>query len=215
MLAMFMRSQVLPDHRLYAPIDAEALQKYKIFQHMGFYGVSTSIAGATEFLNRSLAILGTPGSSLWITPEGKFCDPRDAAAPLQPGLAHLAQAIERRRVDCESSDESTKSPEPRCVWFVPAAMEYPFWEERSPECLCWFGQPVAVHWGHAQPRSKQTWLECFTQHLRDAQRCLAEASVARDAARFEVLLRGKGGSGSFWTRLFGKRISQEHSGLWK
>ncbi len=95
MLAIYMRSVLMPAHNLYAPIDRAALEQYKIFKSMGFYGVDGSHRGAAEFLKRSLHILQKPGSSLWLTPEGKFCDPRQLDEPIQPGLAHLAYSIQR------------------------------------------------------------------------------------------------------------------------
>lgn len=212
MLAMYVRSQVFPHHQLYAPIDAAALEKYKIFQQMGFYGVSPSHRGAADFLRRSSQILQVAGSSIWITPEGKFCDPRELDSPLQPGLAHLAHSIER-------AQSHANAPQ---IWFIPAAIEYPFWEERLPECLCWFGQPVQVAWNSAHPLGKPAWQELLSQRLRDAQRALAEASIARNTQPFEVLLRGRVGSWSVYdtarqalARLRGRPMSLEHSGLWK
>lgn len=213
MLALMVRTRVLPQHKLYAPIDEVALEKYKIFQRMGFYGVSSSLHGATEFLRRSMRILHAPGSSIWITPEGKFCDPRELDAPLQPGLAHLAHSIERSGPSAQ--------PRPK-VWFIPAAIEYPFWEERLPECLCWFGQPTSVSWNSDRPTGKTAWQQLLSDRLREAQRELAAASIARDTSHFTVLLRGKVGSWGLydwcrrtWSKLRGQTISLEHSGLWK
>lgn len=213
MTAMYVRSQIMPAHKLYAPIDTTALEQYKIFKSMGFYGVASSHRGAAEFLRRSLQIVKSPGSSLWLTPEGKFCDPRRLDEPIQPGLAHLAHAIQR------AGDSNGSLPN---VWFIPAAIEYPFWEERLPECLCWLGEPLLVRWQADQPRSKQEWLGILDAQLRNAQRRLAEASVARDTSQFEVLLRGKTGSWSIydmarrsWAKLRGQKVSMEHSGLWK
>ncbi len=96
MLAMYMRSRFLPNHHMYAPIDSASLEKYKIFKSMGFYGVSNTHQGASEFLKQSWQLLQTAGSSIWLTPEGRFTDPRQLDVPLQPGLAHLAHAIEKR-----------------------------------------------------------------------------------------------------------------------
>lgn len=218
MLALYLRSQTFHNHKLYAPIDAAALEQYKIFKSMGFYGVASSHRGAAEFLNRSLRILQTSGSSIWITPEGKFCDPRQLDEPLQPGLAHMAHAISR---PASSEDESTSPGERPNTWFIPTAIEYTFWEERLPECLCWFGQPTQVQWHSGSQQSKAQWHQMLTDKLRETQRELAAASIARDTSRFEVILRGKVGSWSLydlarrsWARLRGKQLQLEHSGLW-
>ncbi len=86
MVAIYIRSKMFPAHRFYAPIDASALEQYKIFKSMGFYGIDSSHRGTLEFLKRSLNILRTPATSIWLTPEGKFCDPRQLDEPLQPGF---------------------------------------------------------------------------------------------------------------------------------
>lgn len=239
MLALFLRSQLFRNHRLYAPIDATALEQYKIFKSMGFYGVGNSHRGAAEFLKRSLRILQTNGSSIWITPEGKFCDPRQLDQPIELGLAHLAHAIQRgvTRVvkdasrdqddhtlggggyDSDANDQSIPKP---TTWFIPTAIEYPFWEERLPECLCWFGDPVPVEWRTESVRSKDDWHELLGNKLRETQRQLAATSMARDPSSFEVLLRGKSGTWRLydmarrsWAKLRGKQVTMEHSGLWK
>lgn len=223
MLAIYLRSQLFPHHKLYAPIDAAALEQYKIFKSMGFYGVASSHRGAAEFLRRSLLILKTSGSSIWITPEGKFCDPRQVDQPLQPGLAHLAHAVSRPSTN--TTGEATKNggsvTEP-VTWFLPTAIEYTFWEERLPECICWFGEPMQVQWHAATDCTKDQWHQLLTDKLRNAQRSLAAASMARDTAAFEVLLRGHTGSWSLydmarrsWAKLRGKQVKLEHSGLWR
>lgn len=221
MLAIYMRSVLMPAHNLYAPIDSTALEQYKIFKSMGFYGVDGSHRGAAEFLKRSLQILHTPGSSLWLTPEGKFCDPRQLGEPLQPGLAHLAHSIQREPKGANPSSLNVSHVRPN-IWFVPAAIEYVFWEERSPECLCRFGEPIQVEWHAEQVRSKDEWQALLNASLRGTQRMLAAASIARDTSQFEVLLRGSVGSWSIydmarrsWARVRGKKVSMQHSGIWK
>ena len=191
MLAIYLRTQIFPAHRLYAPIDAAALEKYQVFKSMGFYGVANSHRGAAEFLHRSMQILKSPGASIWLTPEGKFCDPRKVDEPLQPGLAHLAHTIER-------SSASASLPN---IWFIPAAIEYVFWEERYPECLIWFGEPLQVHWQAAEPSSKEQWQARLTSQLRHSQQQLATASIHRDTTPFELLLT--------------RKSSRSHSKIWR
>ncbi|MCC6507800.1 MAG: lysophospholipid acyltransferase family protein [Pirellulaceae bacterium] len=211
MIAIYLRARLMPNHCMYAPIDAAALDRYRIFKRMGFYGIALgSHRGAVEFLKRSLRVAQSPRASLWLTPEGKFCDSRQLSQPFLPGMAHLASAIGNTNTHEVHGSHS--------VWFVPAAIEYTFWEERLPECLCWFGTPVEVHWNQPQSQSKEDWNQLFMQHLRDAQRQLSAASIARDTARFTVLLSGAAGSWGIYdagrkalARLRGQKLSLEHS----
>ena len=183
MVAMFIHRRLMtPGRRMYAPIDAMALARYRIFNRMGFYGIEThSPRAAVQFLQPSLRILQQPKTTVALTPEGRFCDVRDSQQPLMPGLAHLANAIE--------NSEATQGGASRCVWFVPAAIEYCFWEERLPECLCWFGPAMRAEWGRPSA-SKAAWQSELTTGLRSAQRALSVASIARDSSQFEILLSG-------------------------
>lgn len=209
MTAILLRSRLFPHHRFYAPIDAAALAKYRIFERMGFYGLSLhTFRGSAEFLKRSLRVARAPGSSLWLTPEGRFCDVRDTQQGFMPGLAHLASMIEQR----QSLSEGDSSH----VSFMPAAIEYTFWEESEPECLCWIGPPIEVRWGQVT-RDKAEWDRDLTAQLRLAQQQLAAASIARDAQQFELLLSGRAGSWGLYdalrrtfARLRGQHVPLEH-----
>lgn len=126
MVAIFLAQHFMPECRHYGPIDAAALTRYRFFQRLGFFGVAPGTRqGAVTFLRVSQAILRQPQSVLWMTPEGRFTDPRQRPVQLQPGLGALA-----RRVDG--------------VMFVPLAIEYVFWEERFPEILLRFGEVTTI-----------------------------------------------------------------------
>ena len=73
----------------------------------------------------AVAWLERPDAALGITPEGRFSDPRERPVRLEPGLAHLARRLDRGV-------------------FLPLALEYPFWQERTPEALACFGAPVSA-----------------------------------------------------------------------
>ncbi len=237
LLALFMAPRVFPGFRLYAPIDADAFEKYRMFGHMGFFPVRQQHrAGAVQFLKTSRRILQSPGASLWITPEGRFADVRDHRAALMPGLAHLAYQL---------SVDANTNPQPCRVWFVPAALEYVFWEERTPEVLIWLGRPVRIPVS-GDPASrdpvsensadefvgssdgptgfeldKSGWLQLLTDRLREAQNELADASISRDTSPFDVLLSNRGGTFflyDWWrklrARVTGKTIDVSHSDKW-
>ena len=207
LLAIFLAENLYPSFGMYAPIDAEAFEKYRIFGQMGFYPVAqNSLEGAKHFLKVSKAILAQKANSIWLTPEGRFADVRDHKAALMPGLAHLGHALGKRKVvDLESPK----------VWFIPLAIEYCFWEEKMPELLIRFGNPVATGSAEAEELAdKEAWDKKLTGNLREAQRDLAELSIARDSAAFEVMLRSRSGTffiydwwRSLSSRLRGKQMS--------
>ncbi|HBE72240.1 MAG TPA: acyltransferase [Planctomycetaceae bacterium] len=201
MTAMFLQQAFFSGFRMYAPIDAEALEKYKIFKRMGFYPIRRdSSRGAAEFLKTTRQILATPGASVWMTPEGRFVDPRERDAGFMPGLSHLASRMSTR-------------PGPVPVTFIPVAIEYSFWEESKPELLVWFGHPIETDTeAISSSADKEAWDTLLRLRLREAQNRLSHASIARDSSQFKILLGGK--TGSFfiydWYRKF-RGISTDHS----
>ena len=206
LFAMYFANKLFHEFQFYAPIDAVALQKYRIFSRMGFFPVQqNSLSGARQFLKFGLETLARPGTSIWVTPEGRFADVRDQSALLQPGLAHLAYAIQQREGDARQR-----------TWFLPVAIEYAFWEERLPEALARFGEPILVS-PKATPLNKEQWRERITSGLRDAQQKLAVDCVARNASVFDVVLSGKSGTWRLYdlwrrgsARLRGKQLNLEH-----
>jgi 1-acyl-sn-glycerol-3-phosphate acyltransferase len=188
LIAHYLNDVLLAPRQFYAPIDADALKQYRVFEQLGFYGINLkSTSGAAAFLRTSMSILNAPDTSLWITPEGRFCDPRDASASLMPGLAHLCTKM------CDLRDASGNSRGGRVI---PLALEYVFWEERLPVCIIRFGNPFRP----AENRSwdKATWNKNLNERLRQTQQELAVSAIARDAKAFESLMIGKMGAGMFY-----------------
>jgi 1-acyl-sn-glycerol-3-phosphate acyltransferase len=197
LFAMLLCERLFPQRRYYAPIDGDALEQYKVFAKLGYFGLrSSGTQGAAAFLKTSRAILASEGGSLWITPEGRFADVRDREATLMPGLAHLVAKM------------------PRAV-VVPLAIECAFWDERLPVLLGMLGKPVrAEDVGSVQ---KEDWQLALTRSLRSTQDALQSLVVARQSEPFESLLRGRSGAGWWydsWRRVrsvfTGKRFEQEH-----
>jgi len=181
LVAHYVNRQLFAGRQFYAPIDAEALDQYRVFAKLGFFGVRLgSPTGSAAFLKTSRTILAMPGTALWMTPEGRFVDPRDTEQPLAPGLAHL----------CSRAETGVA---------LPLAMEFAFWEERLPECLLRFGEPILIaeHAGLDKP----AWAARLTASLRDNQQQLAKRVIARDATPFQELLRGSQGAGGMYERL--------------
>ncbi|TWT51173.1 hypothetical protein Pla22_39500 [Rubripirellula amarantea] len=178
LIAHFLNQQLLGGRQFYAPIDASALENYRVFARLGFYGVDLNrTSGAAAFLKYSNKILDQGRAALWITPEGRFSDARDHSAELMPGLAHLCH---RRRTG----------------YAIAMAMEYVFWDERLPVCLVRFGSPISL--GQHDQWSKSDWSIQLTKQLRDNQKELAALAIRRDSSHFENLLKGRKGAGGVY-----------------
>lgn len=179
LLAHFTCRRCFEGRQFYAPIDAAALERYRVFGKLGFFGVrSGQRRGAADFLEASLAVLNQPGTSLWITPQGRFTDVRDRSSILATGLAHLCARM------------------PSGGIALPMALELVFWEERLPECLMRFGVPIRCD--QYQELDKRQWQERLTGSLQHTQDALAADIIARSPQPFEPLLSGKRGSGMLY-----------------
>ncbi|MGA7158819.1 MAG: lysophospholipid acyltransferase family protein [Acidobacteriaceae bacterium] len=190
MVSVLLAEVLLPGRKHYAPMDAAALKRYPILGRIGIFPVEMATArGAGQFLRASQAILAS-GGVLWITPQGRFADSREEKLAFKPGLGALA----------------VRAPE---AVLLPLAIEYAFWDERLPETLLRFGEPVRVGEGVSAEEA--------TRELEDAlARTMAElkgASMARDAGAFDELVRGGRGTGGVygWGRWlharFGGRVA--------
>ena len=196
LVCLQLAAQFFPGRRHYGPIDAAALGKYQFFERLGFFGVEPGTArGARRFLAVSQEILGRPDTALWIAAEGRFTDPRERPVRLRSGIGHLATRV-------------------RQAVLLPLALEYPFWEERSPEALARFGEEIAA--GDADLKASD-WTPILESHLETALEALAVEALARDRSRFDVLLGGSAGVGGVydaWRRLKarfkGERFRPEH-----
>lgn len=170
-------SYKLPDREVYGPMDTRALEKYRFFKKLGVFGVDSTPRGAARFLRTSLEILVKPRASLWLTAEGRFTDSRLRPVRLQPGLGHLVWRLQEAVV-------------------VPLALEYPFWNESTPEATSRFGRPFDLA---AEPGySIRQWTERLEERLEETMDALAEDVKSRDASRFETVLAGRVGIGGVY-----------------
>lgn len=197
LVGLVLAERLFPRRAAYAPIEAKALGRYRFMERVGLFGVDPETqSGGVRFLRVSRAILARANTALWITPEGRFADPRQRPVRFRPGLAHLARWL-------------------RSGALLPLALEYPFWEERTPEALARFGEPIQVEEGG--DRTVADWNALLESRLRTTQDALARQAIRRDAEDFEVLLRGSAGVGGVydvWRRLVarwrGESFSPEH-----
>ena len=196
LIGLLLSQQYWPSRQHYAPIDAAALKRYRILSRTGFFGVEAgTLRGAAMFLKCSLAILQSSVSAIWITGEGRFCDPRTRPAEIRPGLAHLARRI------------------PSAA-FVPLAIEYPFWEERFPEVLCRFGTPVDTS---KSQNTTRDWTAHLAHAMQINQDALAAESIARSPESFKTILGGRAGVGGIYdawrwgvAKIKGQRFQRQH-----
>ena len=172
MLLVRLGELLLPGRRHYAPIDARALEQYPILRKVGLFPIDMSSArGAAQFLRTAEAIL-REGGVLWITPQGRFADPRELPLAFRPGLAALA----------------LRRPE---VPLIPLAIEYTFWDERLPEALVRFADPVHVT---AEATTAEATRD-LENRLAAAMYALQGAAIARDSSAFKTLFAGSRGTG--------------------
>ena len=188
-------SEYFRTYRHYSPIDAAALQKYKLFGKIGFFGVSqNNQRSARRLLEIGSQILSDNGSALWVTPQARFADVRERPLQIGTAVAHLARHS------------------PDCI-VLPVAIEYAFWEEKTPEALVRFGQPIKTsdlqHVWHKP--------EFFEAALSDTMNALAADSIQRNHNRFRIVVSGKAGIGGVydvWRRfkanLRGRNFNAEH-----
>lgn len=197
LVGLVLAHRLFPGRQHFGPIKAGALSRYSFFGKLGFFGVEPGTArGARRFLAISQAILARPGGTLWITPGGRFGDPRERPVHLASGLGHLAQRMRSGGA------------------LLPLALEYPFWEERFPEALARFGEPLDP--GELR-LGAEDWTALLADRLGATQDALAADALTREAARFETVLGGNAGVGGvydLWRRLRararGESFRREH-----
>lgn len=179
MVSILLAAKLMPERRHYAPMDASALERYGLLKRLGVFPVEMKTSrGAVQFLRTGEAIL-KDGGVLWVTPQGRFADPRDRPLEFKAGMAALAARVAETLGTCT---------------LLPLAIEYPFWDERLPETLLYFAEPVLVVRGEATEPVQQRCLVA----LEEALDAMKEKSLTRDPAGFEVLSRGTLGTGGFY-----------------
>lgn len=182
----------------FAPIEAAGLEKYRFLERLGFFPIESSTTrGGLQFLRTSLDRLQNPDTVLWVTAQGRFADPRERPTRLKDGVGHLAFRL-------------------KAGWVLPLALEYPFWDERTPEALVRFGEPLSLE-SEATP---EEWTQRIANALEASQNALAAAAITRDPNRFEAVLMGAAGVGGvydLWRRgkafLRGEPFVPEHGAV--
>jgi 1-acyl-sn-glycerol-3-phosphate acyltransferase len=199
LVGLVLKVEFFKDRNAFAPIDAEALKQYRMFGRMGFFGVEQGTRrGAVQFLRTAETILHEPDSLLVITPQGRFADVRERPLRFEAGLSHLAIRVQR-------------------AVFLPMATEYVFWEERLPEILLRFGEPVEVRAEDSAAFDAKYWTTLFEQKMAATQDALAESAQRRSLDEFQIILRGGAGQGGIYdwwraakAKMRGENFRREH-----
>jgi 1-acyl-sn-glycerol-3-phosphate acyltransferase len=190
----------LPQADHYAPMDEAALRRYRFFAKLGIFPVEPDTPrGGIQFVRRGTRILRDANSVLWLTPEGRFADPRPRPAVFKNGLASLLQRL------------------PSAI-LVPLALEYVYWNERLPEILVNCGHQIRI--SDCGSLATESLNATLSSALIRAQDELAVLAIARDARRFEPILEGAAGIGAvydLWRRMgaasAGEPYETEHGSI--
>ena len=196
-LFIWMSSALFNGRRCFTPIEARMLKRYPFFARLGAFGVEPgTFGGASTFLATAEHVLKETDGAILINAEGHFADVRPRPLVIAPGIAHLARRV----------PDAT---------FVPLAIEYAFWDERRPNVLMRFGEPISAR--SFATLSVAEINERFGGALVTALDELAEASITRDPRRFQTVLAGRVGINVFydlWRRarsmLHRQRFSPAH-----
>ena len=181
LVALLFGAEFLPGKRVFAPMDAVALERYGFFKRLGAFGVEQGTRrGGGQFLRTARAILQESGNALWLTPQGRFADARERPLTFKAGIGHLPGRA-------------------RAIEFVPVAIEFVFWEERLPEILVRVGEPYRATLGD-RAVNPEWWTAFFADRLRETQGELVKQAQRRDPSEFRCLLRGRAGVGGVYDR---------------
>lgn len=185
MAAILLAEELMPGREHFAPMDAAALERYGILKWVGIFPVEMKTArGAVQFLRTGAEVLKRSGV-LWVTPQGRFEDARVRPLAFKPGLATLAVRVAADSGSCT---------------LLPLAIEYPFWDERLPECLLRFGWPVRVSAGESVEDVQARLIDALEYSMDE----LKLVATRRDAGVFWTLAQGGSGVGGFYG--LGKRL---------
>jgi len=177
-LIVLMMVQRITARALFAPMDADALMRYRLFARLGMFGIQRgTLAGTRQFLRCGKAALESPQSALIVSAQGHFIDPRVRPTRLMPGVGHLAARIGRGTI-------------------LPLAIEYPFWSERFPEALGHFGSPINL----SPSMRADEWTTRIEKALEMAQDQLAVHARERNTSQFETIIDGSAGVGGVYDR---------------
>jgi 1-acyl-sn-glycerol-3-phosphate acyltransferase len=197
LFALYLSQRFFGNRRNYGPVASAGISKYSFFERLGFFGIDAhSATGTARFLRIGESVLSRSDGAFWVTAQGRFTDARIRPITFQSGVGYLAHRMTRFAM-------------------LPLALEYSFWEERTPEALLCFGEPIYVEAGSEKTAAE--WAQVFAQRLEQTQDLLARSGINRQVSNFETLIKGRAGIGgvydlwrAFKARIAGKPFRREH-----
>ena len=195
LVAVLLSSTFTPDRRGCGPMDLSQLQKFRFFRKLGVFGVNPDEARSiVPMLAHVEALIAAhPATTLWITPQGRFCDIRTEIA-IKPGAAALAARLG-----------------PSCRVFS-LAIEYGFWTDAKPEVFLRFTEiptPATAPGSSPTPPTARAWTDAMQQAMTANAESLAGRVIARDPSAFTIISGGTARINpayDWWLKLRGKRV---------
>lgn len=184
----------------YGVMDERQLERYRMFRRIGVIGIDrTSLRGAKEFLTYATALLKNQPRALCLTPQGEMVSTEARPVRFQPGLGHLAEALEE-------------------FYLLSVAVEFEFWTEKQPELFLSLSPIRRMRVG-ADWNRKAFMADC-ERRLEAQLDSLRALRLRRDPALFRPLVQGRGGISPVYdtvravgARLSGKRFLKPHGAV--
>lgn len=183
LICLWLSQNCLPGRRNFAAIDSVALEQYRFFARLGFFGVEKgSPRGLRQLLKACREAFEDPSAAVWLTPEGAFTDVRKRPLRFLPGLGQIGRI-------------------PINHTYLPLAIELVFGFEKQPEVLCRIGMPIPVE---SLPEKTVDRLQILEAELEGNLDHLASIAIERDWGLFDRTLKGRSSVDRFydiWLRL--------------
>lgn len=170
LVGLMLHQRFTPARQPSGPMDIAQLRNFRFFSRLGAFGIAPDDpASLGAMLTYVQGVFETnPRTSLWITPQGRFTDPR-APLVVRPGAAAIA----------------TKTPHLRVV---SVAVEYAFWLDQRPEVFVRF-MPVPAPVAGSEA-SRGNWQRTIITAMGANAAALAAAVITRDPNAFTTILGG-------------------------
>lgn len=203
LVCVLLASLGCPSRSACAPMERVQLEKFNFFRKLGLFGIDpdnpNTLGPMIEYVEGAFA--SEARTTLWLTPQGQFVDPR-VPIEIRPGAASIAAKAERAR--------------PGRLRVLSVAVEYVFGLDQRPDVLLRVRdvQPLRADGSPALRTGVGGWQRGIVQAMRANQEALAELVVARDFAPFHALLGGRSAINpiyDWWLRLRGKSAGIEIS----
>lgn len=194
LVGFFLGYKYMSERSAIAPMDAKQLQKFAFFRKLGIFGIDPENPASLVQMKQYVAdhFASNPRPSLFLTPQGRFADPR-ADLIIRPGAAAVAAAHKG------------------CI-ALSVCIEYAFWIDQHPEVF------IHVRRIHADGDSTPAWQRAIVRDMGEARGELASLVIARNPDAFEVILGGPATTSplyDLYLRMRGRsnQISLDHRGV--